>query len=494
LAFVRELIAISTDRPMLKHPRKYKKIHFVTGRLAEHAIRREVERVAGELGFEYSIQVMPITVAALLSSPWVAARLQVPPQTELVVLPGYCQGELEAIQSLGQFDIMRGPRDLRGLGEWFGTGVDIPKLDQWDIQIIAEINHAPQLSLQQIVDAAKRLQADGADYIDIGCDPGGRWLGVGQAVKAVSDLGIRVSIDSMNVNEIADATKAGASLVLSVNSSNRSAACDWGAEVIVIPDQPSDWESLEQSVNFLQKNQVPFRIDPILEPIGFGFANSLVRYHKARQQWPDAEMMMGIGNLTELTDVDSAGVNLLLLGVCQELQIKGILTTQVINWARTSVREIDIARRITHYSIKHQVPPKRLSGDLVMLRDPKLLQADIRTLKELASGIKDNNYRIFNIGNQVICLGDGKFWQAADPFDLFDQMITSGQSNLDASHSFYLGYEMCKAMIAGQLGKQYEQDQALNWGHLSVDEIDRHRLKQRSKKKPSHRQDEDKTR
>ncbi len=54
-------------------------------------------------------------------------------------------------------------------------------------------------------------------------------------------------------------------------------------------------------------------------------------------------MMMGIGNLTEMTDVDSAALNVLLLGICQELGIGSVLTTEVINWARSSVRECDLA-------------------------------------------------------------------------------------------------------------------------------------------------------
>ncbi len=69
-------------------------------------------------------------------------------------------------------------------------------------------------------------------------------------------------------------------------------------------------------------------------------------------------MMMGVGNLTELTDVDSAGVNTLLLGFCQELAIRSVLTTAVINWARSSVREIDLARRLTHYAVnRHHTCP-----------------------------------------------------------------------------------------------------------------------------------------
>ena len=57
-------------------------------------------------------------------------------------------------------------------------------------------------------------------------------------------------------------------------------------------------------------------------------------------------MMMGVGNLTELTDVDSAGVNTILVGFCEELKIRSVLTTTVINWARSSVREIDLVRKL----------------------------------------------------------------------------------------------------------------------------------------------------
>ena len=108
----------------------------------------------------------------------------------------------------------------------------------------------------------------------------------------------------------------------------------------------------------------------MLEPIGFGFAGSLGRYLQVRERYPDAEMMMGIGNLTELTDVDSAGVNVVLLGFCQELGIRSVLTTQVINWARSSVRECDLARRLVYHSVRNRVLPKHLEPRLVMLRDP----------------------------------------------------------------------------------------------------------------------------
>ena len=136
---------------------------------------------------------------------------------------------------------------------------------------------------------------------------------------------------------------AGAELVLSVNATNREHAADWGVEVVVIPDQPGSLEGLDETITLLDRQGVAYRIDPILEPIGFGFAASLGRYLEVRRRYPHAAIMMGVGNLTELTDVDSAGVNTLLVGFCQELAIRSVLTTAVINWARSSVREIDLA-------------------------------------------------------------------------------------------------------------------------------------------------------
>ena len=150
---------------------------------------------------------------------------------------------------------------------------------------------------------------------------------------------------------------------------------------------------------------VPFRIDPVLEPIGFGFAASLGRYLEVRRRYPGAEMMMGVGNLTELTDVDSAGVNVLLLGFCQELGIRSVLTTQVINWCRSCVRELDLARRLVLHAVTQRVLPKHLEPDLVLLRDPRAARLRRRPpCAELAAQITDRNFRLFaEDGTDLTC-------------------------------------------------------------------------------------------
>src|SRR4029078_7156136 len=124
-----------------------------------------------------------------------------------------------------------------------------------------------------------------------------------------------------------------------------------------------------------------------------------------RRRFPDAEMLMGIGNLTELTDADSAAINVLLLGFCQELGIRSVLTTQVINWASTSVRECDLARRLVYYARRHRIPPKHIEPRLVTLRDPKVHEFGVESLQKLADQIKDNNCRVFAESGQVHLIG-----------------------------------------------------------------------------------------
>jgi dihydropteroate synthase-like protein len=444
-------------------------IQFVTGRLAEHSLREIVVPLARQVGFDYTIDVLPITVAALMTPEWIARRISVGANATRILVPGYCASDLRPIETAARLPVERGPRDLRRLPEFFGREPPAADYGAYDIEIIAEINHCPRLSLAEIRGLARQLAADGADIIDVGCEPEGPWSGVAEVVRALRDDGHRVSIDSLDPREIAPAVSAGAELVLSVNGSNRLAACDWGCEVVVVPDDPRLLTGLDETIELLAAADVRQRIDPVLEPIGFGFAGSLGRYLQVRERYPDAEMMMGIGNLTELTDADSAAINTMLLGFCQELGIRSVLTTQVINWARSSVRECDLARRLVYHSIRHRVLPKHLEPRLVMLRDPAILEPSANELERLSREIKDANYRVFVLGGEVHVVSHELHLHDADPFALFEQLRQSGPGgglpkNLDAAHAFYLGYEMCKAATAIILGKQYEQDESLNWG------------------------------
>ncbi len=443
------------------------RILFVTGRLAEFALRHVVEELAARAGFEARLAVLPISVAALMPPRWVARHLEIPEDIDRIILPGHCKGDLGPIlEKAAGRPVERGPEDLRDLPLFFGDAAAQPaNYGDFDIEILAEINHAPALTIPQILAAADHYRAAGADVIDVGCDPGGGWSGVADAVKALRAEGHRVSIDSFDTREIERAVAGGAELVLSVNATNRAAARDWDAEVVAIPDLAEGMLGLETTVEDLQRHGVRFRIDPVLEPVGFGFAKSLGRYLDIRRKYPEAPLLMGVGNLTELTDADSAGINVLLLGFCQEIGVRSVLTTQVINWAQSSVRELDLARRLVYHSVQRRTLPKHLEPRLVMLRDPRAPRFGPDTLRALADRVKDPNWRIFAEDCTLYAFNGQNFLTGDDPFELFERMNVA-----DPSHAFYLGYELAKAQTALTLGKAYRQDQALRWGFLTQEE------------------------
>lgn len=439
---------------------------FVTGKLAEPALRRTLAELGARAGFEYSVSVLPITVAALATTSWIARHLPIPHKVDRIVLPGLALGDLAEVSEKFNIPVERGPEDLRDLPAHFGTGAGRSShFGAHDIAILAEINHVARLKLNEILVQARQARADGADVIDLGCDPGDTWSAAAETVQALRAEGMRVSIDSFNPREVDAAVAAGAELVLSVNSANREAAKNWGCAVVAIPDVPATLEGLDRTIEVLDANRVPFRIDPVIEPIGFGFAASLGRFLDVRQRYPAAEIMMGVGNLTELTDADSAGMNVLLLGFCQEVGIRSVLTTEVINWCRSSVRELDLARRLVFHACTEKVLPKRLEPNLVLLRDPKLKEHGEENLRELAGQLTDPNFRLFAERGLIHVVNNQMFLQGVDPFALFKKMREL--EDIDSSHAFYLGYEMAKAVTALTLSKNYVQDQALRWGFLT---------------------------
>lgn len=439
---------------------------FVTGKLAEPALRRLLQELAPEVGFEFTVAVLPITVVALATTPWIARHLEVPPGVERIILPGLCSGELAALSAVTAVPVERGPKDLRDLPEYFRHGASSPPgYGAYDLTILAEINHAPRLPLPELLAQAQALHQQGADIIDLGCDPGATWTGIGEAVRALRAEGLRVSVDTFNVQEAEMAARAGAELVLSVNRSNCRAALSWGCEVVAVPEVPATLEGLDDTLATLEAGGVPYRIDPILEPIGFGLAASLGRYLEVRRRYPQAELLMGVGNLTELTDVDSAGINVLLAGFCQEVGIRSVLTTQVINWCRSCVRELDLARRLVYYACTQRVLPKHLEPDLVLLRDPKLRAHGADTLRELASRLRDSNFRLFAEQDRLYACNNKLFLEDTNPFSLFRRL--HALCPVTPEHAFYLGYELAKAVTALTLGKNYVQDQPLRWGFLT---------------------------
>ncbi len=444
----------------------------MTGKLAEFSLRRVVERLSQELGFDFQVAVLPISVAALMQVEWVARKLTLAHWADRVILPGWCQGDLGCLCDHFEVPFERGPKDLHNLPDYFGQTATSPDLSRYDIEILAEINHAPRLPDAEIVRLAHAMTADGANIIDLGCVPGESWPRAAEVTRLLRSEGCRVSIDSFERREVEAAVAAGAELILSCNRTNVDWAGSLGTEVVAIQDDPNDLDSLEPTIEQLTARGTKFRIDPILEPIGHGFARSLERFFIARRRWPELEILMGVGNLTELTEVDSAGVNTLLTAICQELRIQSVLTTQVINWARSSVRELDLARRLMSHAVSQSVLPKHVDPRLVMLRDPKLVEMTDEELAQIAGRITDPNYRVVVQDDRIHLFNRDGHWSGRDPFELIRRAAAAAAAKPpNPLHAFYLGYELCKAATALALHKQYTQDEPLQWGFLTVPEV-----------------------
>jgi dihydropteroate synthase-like protein len=439
------------------------RVLFVTGRLAEPSLRRVLAAMAPP--FEYDVTVLKITVAALMTTPWIAGALEVPEGTDLVLIPGLCEGDAQLIGEKFGVQVEKGPKDLREIPSHFGRAAAARDYGAWDIEIVAEINNAPRLTRGALRAAAEYFRASGADVVDVGCTPGLPFPALGDVVRELAAAGMRVSVDTFDPDEIRTAVAAGAELVLSVNGSNIDVARDLagtGARVVVVPDLGSSLDTLEPSLDKLAQWGVPCLIDPILEPIGYGFMASLERYAEVRRRYPEVEMLMGIGNLTELTAADSTGVNALLIAVCQELGVRTVLTTEVIPWARGAVREVDVARRLMHYAVTRHTVPKGLDEGLVTVKDPAVLTFTEEELRALQGRITDPNFRVFADRDGITVLNNERFVRGTDIQDIFARLEVH-----EAAHAFYLGKELARASLAVALGKTYRQEGPLSWGYLT---------------------------
>jgi dihydropteroate synthase-like protein len=201
-------------------------------------------------------------------------------------------------------------------------------------------------------------------------------------------------------------------------------------------------------------------LDPILDPIHFGFMASLTRYAEVRRLLPDAEILMGTGNLTELTDADSGGVTAMLLGVCSELHIRNLLVVQVSPHTRRTIQEHDAARRIMLAAREDASLPKDYGTALLALHERKPFPYSPAEIAELAAQVKDDNFRIEIAEDGIHVYHRGRHEIAQDALALFARLGVEQ----DGAHAFYLGAELMRAEIAWRLGKRYAQDEPLDWG------------------------------
>ncbi len=433
---------------------------FLTGHLAEPRLRAVLGALEG-MDFTWSVHDIGVQVAALMTADIIRSRLPADAMgADRVVVPGHCQGDLKALDQTFGIPFERGPADLHDLPGYFGRAGKSIDLTQHDVRIFAEIVDAPKLSVESILDRARRFATDGADVIDLGCLPATPFPHLEDAVAALKGSGLAVSVDSADTEELRRGGKAGADFILSLNESSVGLAEEMEAVPILVPTPAGDLDSLVRAAERLERLGRPFIVDSILDPIPFGFTGSILRYAELRRRMPGARIMMGIGNLTELTDADTTGVNAVLFGVIAELGITDVLAVQVSPHCRTAIREADRARRIMHAAKTLQRLPVGIDESLMALRARRPFAAGASEIADTAARIRDGNFRIEIAADGIHIYNRDVHRVARTAMEMYPALGVES----DGAHAFYLGVELARAEIAWQLGKRYVQDETLTWG------------------------------
>lgn len=432
---------------------------FLTGKLAEKSLHKVLADMQ-PTDFKYRVAQLGVSVAALMTPELIVRRLADAGDADRILVPGLCRGDLTLLEKKYGIPVERGPDDLKDLPQFFGHGGKAPDLSMYDVKIFAEIVEAPQLTVAGILARAEHFRSQGADVIDLGCLPNTPFPHLADSIKALKAADFKVSVDSLNSDDLLLAGKSGADYLLSLTEKTLWIADEVPSTPILIPASPGSLRSLYRAIDNMQKKGRAFIADAILDPIPFGLTDSIVRYQRLRKRYPDIQIMMGIGNLTELTDADTTGINAILFGIISELKLNAVLATSVSPHATNAVSEADIARRVMFAAREDRRLPRDYSDALLGLHDKRPFTYTAEEIAELAAQIKDPSFRIQVSEEGMHIYNRNGLFQETDPFKLYPHLKVDD----DASHAFYLGVELARAQIAWQLKKRYSQDEELQWG------------------------------
>lgn len=433
---------------------------FVTGLLASKALHKILKRM--DIKDEYQVETLHCKVAALMNTDFIARHLPEQIDAETIVIPGLSRGDIRVIADKTGTQVIKGPKDVRELPYFFGKDTRDEAKTVSYMKILGEIVDAPAMTVEQILQRARYYKKYGADYIDLGTHLDDSFHHLEETVKALKQEGFLVSIDSFNPQEILTAVGAGADMVLSLNSTNLHLAEKLNCKIVVVPDHEYQLDKLYNTVEHLLKMGKDIIIDPVFPPLTYGLGEAIARYVKVRHDYPHVSMCMGIANVTELVDADSTGVNAVLTGIASELEVDYILTTEYSVRARGSVHEISLARNLVHQAKERLQFPKHIDDRLMTLKDPVLNYYREGELRDMHQELTDRNYRIFVDGEAIYVFNAHEFLKGTDPQRLFNSLYIE-----DPTHAFYLGRELERAATALQLGKNYVQENLLNWGYYN---------------------------
>lgn len=348
------------------------------------------------------------------------------------------------------------------------------------MKVTAEVVDATSLTHDELVERIGLFQARGADIIDLGVGMAANTDDVRQTVEAARQAAVvPISIDTLESGLIAAAVESGVDMVLSLNSANIPEVAPLiagkGIAVVVIPDMGGGPESLGENIRSAREAGITkIMADPVLDPPGQDMVGSMWRYRQFRQTYPDIPTFFGVGNITELMDTDSVGVNAVLAAIAWEVGADILFTPEYSDKAQGSIAELKTAARMMALAGVRNSPPKDLGFDLLVLKEKRFRPFDVLPDKFIEAGESYQWTRdpagSFRIGISAPAMRDGseevgriiarhtKYTIVGDNArDILDTALEMGLvSRLD--HAAYLGRELMRAELALKMGRSYAQD------------------------------------
>lgn len=345
------------------------------------------------------------------------------------------------------------------------------------MKVMAEVVDATGLDAQVLSDRILSFIKKGADIIDFGASLNATPDDVERAIKTARKVSsVPISIDTLDPELLSRALETGVDIVLSLNSSNIDKigrrVANSGVAAVVIPDTGAGVESLVKNIKAAQEAGITRIIaDPVLDPIGHGIAGSIVRYHEFNRQFPDIPLFFGVGNVTELIDVDSAGVNAAFCGIAADVGASILFTPEFSNKTQGSIHELKTASEMMVLANERDSSPKDLGIDLLVMKEKR--RREDSTIPTGAIDAKGSgSWRVDpagcvkigifpdpngGAGGKIIARHKDACIVGEIASEVLDTLIDMGLVST-LGHAGYLGRELKKAELALQFNRSYAQD------------------------------------
>ncbi len=361
----------------------------------------------------------------------------------------------------------------------------LPVGQDFPMRVLAEIANAPLLSNEELLRRAEYFVESGADMVDIGMIAGENLdERIPRMVKLLKDnLDVPVSIDTLNPIEIKSAVESGVDMVLSLDHGNYEEVIPYLEEkdipaVILPTDFSKNWvpqtvDDRVKSIVELRKkcNKIDVLADFILDPINSSsVVDSIIACRLFKEKNSDP-VFFGVGNVTELLDSDSVGVNALLSGIAMELGASVLFTPEESGKTKGSVKELSISSDMMFLAKNRDSIPKDLGINLVLFKDKRKRETIVEEYDvPIVEAVEDSKFKHDPAGSFKIIIENGQLKaihylkmvpQIAVMGDtakaVYDEILRRGLISR-MEHATYLGSELEKAEIAAKLGKNYVQD------------------------------------